>query len=136
VKPILGASTPQLYALMRILFGFLFSFHGAQKILGMFGGLGQDGGTAAFGTMVWFAGIIELFGGLAIMIGLFAPLAAFIAAGEMAVAYWTAHFSTAAFWPVQNGGELACLYCFAFLFIAAYGSGIWSVDHAMRSKAV
>jgi putative oxidoreductase len=120
---------PQVYALFRIVTGFLFMFHGAQKILGLFGGMG--GSTAAMLTLPWFAGVIELVGGILIMIGLFTRPVAFIASGEMAVAYFMAHQPRGG-WPIQNGGELPALYCFAFLYIATRGAGIWSADAAMR----
>jgi putative oxidoreductase len=120
---------PQLYALFRIVAGFLFMLHGAQKILGMFGGMG--GGTAPMLSLPWFAGIIELVGGTFVMIGLFTRPAAFVASGEMAVAYFMVHQPQGG-WPIQNQGELAALYCFAFLYIAARGAGVWSADGAMR----
>lgn len=122
---------PQVFALFRIVAGFLFLFHGAQKLLGLFGGMGGGGATASMLSMMWFAGVIELVGGLLIMIGLFARIAAFIASGEMAVAYFMVHQPQGA-WPIQNQGELAALYCFAFLYIAARGAGVWSADAAMR----
>jgi putative oxidoreductase len=122
---------PQVYALFRIVAGFLFLFHGAQKLLGLFGGMGGSGATAGMMTLPWFAGVIELVGGILIMIGLFTRPVAFIASGEMAVAYFMAHQSRGG-WPVQNGGELAALYCFVFLYIAARGAGLWSADAAMR----
>jgi len=80
------------------------------------------------------AGGIELIGGLLIAIGLFTGIAAFIASGEMAVAYFMGHASHGGFWPLENKGELAVLYCFVFLFIAAHGAGIWSIDNAIRRK--
>lgn len=120
---------PQVYALFRIVVGFLFLFHGAQKILGMFGGMG--GGTAPMMSMPWIAGIIELVGGILVMIGLFTHVAAFICSGEMAAAYFMVHQPQGT-WPIQNQGELAALYCFAFLYIAARGGGLWSADAAMR----
>jgi putative oxidoreductase len=120
---------PQVYALFRIVAGFLFMFHGAQKILGLFGGMG--GGTAPMMSMPWFAGVIELVGGILVMIGLFTRIAAFICSGEMAAAYFMVHQPQGA-WPIQNQGELAALYCFVFLYIAARGAGIWSADAAMR----
>jgi putative oxidoreductase len=113
----------QTYALFRIVFGFLFLWHGSQKILGFPGEV--PGEAPAF--ILWTAGPIELVGGILIMIGLFTGLAAFICSGLMAAAYWMAH-GTQALLPILNHGELAVLYCFAFLYIAARGGGIWSVD--------
>jgi putative oxidoreductase len=81
----------------------------------------------------WVAGPIEFFGGLLIMIGLFTPWVAFIASGEMAFAYWSAH-GTVAFLPIVNHGELAVLYCFIFLFISAKGAGILSIDHYLKNR--
>ena len=122
MKPILGRFEGPAYALMRIVVGFLFAFHGAQKLLGLFGGQ-----QVPMMSMIWFAGVIELVGGVLIMVGLLTSVAAFIASGEMAYAYFTAHAPKAT-WPILNGGELAALYCFVFLFIAARGAGVWSVD--------
>ena len=113
----------QTYALMRIFFGLLFMSHGLQKVFGLFGGAP----AGAPPLVVYVAGGIELVAGALIAIGLFTRWAAFIASGEMAVAYWMAH-GTHAFHPLVNKGELAVLYCFAFLFIAAHGAGIWSID--------
>ena len=109
------------YALMRIVTGFLFTFHGAQKLFGLFGGQ-----TATLISQRGAAGVIELVGGTLVMIGLFTRPAAFICSGQMAAAYFIAHYPQA-FWPIQNRGELAALYCFVFLYIAAKGSGPWSV---------
>lgn len=111
------------YALMRIVAGFLFLWHGVQKLFGFPSGM--PAGVPAFITYV--AGPIELLGGILVMIGLFTSWAAFLASGLMACAYWMAH-GTKALLPLQNNGELAALYCFVFLFIAAQGSGIWSID--------
>jgi putative oxidoreductase len=117
------------YALMRIVVGFLFLWHGVQKLLGFPPGMPDN--VPAFITYV--AGPIELFGGTLIMIGLLTHWAAFITSGQMAVAYWIGH-GTKALLPLQNNGELAALYCFVFLFIAAYGSGIWSVDGLLKLR--
>jgi putative oxidoreductase len=122
---------PQVYAVFRIVVGFLFMFHGAQKILGLFGGMG--GGTAPMISMPWIAGVIELVGGILVMIGLLTRIAAFICSGEMAAAYFMVH-QPQGLWPIQNQGELAALYCFAFLYIAARGAGIWSADGAMGRR--
>lgn len=118
---------PQVYALFRIVVGFLFMFHGLQKIFGMFGGM--QGATAPMMSMPWFAGVIETVGGVLVLIGLLTRVAAFICSGEMAAAYFMVHQPRGT-WPIQNGGELAALYCFAFLYIAARGAGMWSVDGA------
>ena len=126
---VLGKFSPQIYALLRIVAGLLFVQHGAQKVLGMFGGVPPE--VPAF--IKWGAGSIELVGGLLIAVGLFTGLAAFISSGEMAVAYFMAH-APRGFFPVQNEGELAVLYSFVFLYIAARGSGIWSVDAARKGK--
>jgi putative oxidoreductase len=115
------------YAAMRIVTGLLFLFHGLQKVLGMYGGQVQ-----AVGSLPWVAGVIEVTGGILVMVGLFTALTAFICSGEMAAAYFMAHFPKA-FWPIENQGELAALYCFVFLYIAAAGPGPWSVD-AMRGQ--
>jgi len=113
---------PQVYALMRIVFGFLFIFHGLQKIFGMYGGR-----TAELISLRGLAGTIELVAGALIMLGWFTRPAAFIASGQMAFAYFMSH-QPDGFWPIQNRGELAVLYCFGFLYIAARGAGPLSVD--------
>ena len=124
----LARYTPYAFALFRIVAGLLFMMHGSQKLLGTPAGRG----LAAFGSLPWVAGLIELVCGFLILIGLFGGLAAFIASGEMAAAYFMAH-QPRGLWPIVNQGELAVLYCFAFLYIAAHGSGVWSLDH-LRSR--
>ena len=109
------------YCLMRIVVGLLFACHGAQKLLGAFGGPSELHDLEGF-----TAGIIELLGGSLISLGIFTPVAAFLASGEMAVAYFKAH-APRGFWPILNRGELAALYCFVFLFIACQGNGHWSL---------
>jgi putative oxidoreductase len=113
---------PQVYSIFRAVFGFLFMAHGLQKMFGMFGG-----NAVPLASLLGAAGIIEVVAGLLIMIGLFTRPSAFIASGEMAAAYFMAHFPKAP-WPIANGGEPAALFCFAFLYIAAKGGGPWSVD--------
>ncbi|MCG3115011.1 MAG: DoxX family protein [Candidatus Manganitrophus sp. SA1] len=114
---------PQTYALMRMVTGFLFMWHGTQKLFGF--PIPSQGEPAAH--VVFIAGPIELIGGFLVMIGLFTRWAAFLCSGLMAAAYWMAH-GTQAFFPLVNRGELAALYAFVFLYIAAQGSGVWSVD--------
>jgi putative oxidoreductase len=123
MQSFLSNCNSQVYAMMRIVAGFLFLWHGAQKLFGFPSAM--PGGVPAFITYI--AGPIELIGGILIMIGLFTRWSAFLASGLMAFAYWMAH-GTKALLPIQNNGELAALYCFVFLFIATRGGGIWSVD--------
>jgi putative oxidoreductase len=114
----------ETYALMRIVVGFLFLWHGVQKLFG-FPPLPE--GIVVPGFVTWVAGPIELIGGLLVMIGRFTRWAAFLCSGLMAFAYWMGH-GTKALLPVINQGELAALYCFVFLYIASRGAGRWSVD--------
>ena len=124
----LGRHAERLFALLRIVAGLLFACHGAQKLFGALGGTAMTSNP-----MMLAAGIIEFGGGLLIAIGLLTSWAAFIASGEMAVAYFMAH-AKGGFWPILNKGELAVVYCFLFLYIAARGSGPYSVDAAMRKR--
>lgn len=115
------------YAMLRIVAGFMFLFHGLQKIFGVL----TDRPVAEMFSQSWFGGVIELVGGILVMIGLQTRLAAFICSGTMAVAYAQFHWKFAfneAFFPIVNRGELAALYCFVFLLISAQGAGKWSVD--------
>jgi len=114
------------YALMRIVLGAVFLWHGSQKL---FGYPPLPPGIELPGFVTWVGGPVELFGGILIMLGLFTRWAAFICSGQMAVAYWLAH-GTKHLLPQINGGELAVVYCFVFLYVAARGPGIWSVDAA------
>ena len=122
----LGKYSSFFYALLRIVAGVLFACHGAQKLFGVWGGQ-QVVLASQFGA----AGVIEFVGGLLIAIGFLTGTAAFIASGEMAYAYFTAHMPKGGV-PIQNGGELAALYCFVFLYVAARGAGIWGVDKRTR----
>jgi putative oxidoreductase len=110
------------YAMMRIVAGLLFICHGGQKVFGWFGGP-----PAPLTSLLGVAGIIELVLGSLIAVGFLTSYAAFIASGEMAVAYFMAHYPKS-FWPLENGGEPAVLFCFIFLYVATQGAGIWSVD--------
>ena len=120
---LLAPYRPHLYALVRIVAGFLFFQHGLPKL---FGGFGRPA-PAELMSQMGLAGVIEVVGGALIALGLFTSPVAFIASGEMAVAYFQAHAPRGA-WPIVNGGELAALYCFVFLYLAAVGSGKWSID--------
>ena len=110
------------HALLRIMAGFFFLMHGGQKWFGWFGGVGGP-----LDPLMKVAGVIELVGGFLIMIGLFTRPAAFLASGEMAVAYFKAHFPHGV-WPIPSHGEGAALFCFIFLFFAAAGAGAWGID--------
>lgn len=122
MQAILAPYAPVFYALLRIVAGLLFSLHGFQKLFGAFGA----NGPVPLMSQIGVAGVIEAVGGVAIALGLFTSPVAFVASGEMAFAYFLAH-APRGFWPIANGGELSALYCFVFLYIAARGSGRWSV---------
>jgi putative oxidoreductase len=122
VERILGRFAPYFYGLLRIVAGLLFACHGAQKLFGVLGGQ-QVQLASQFGL----AGVIELVGGVLIAAGIFTSPLAFVASGEMAFAYFQAHHPRGP-WPIQNGGELAVLYCFLFLYFAARGNGALSVQ--------
>ena len=117
---------PWCYVLLRVVAGLAFAQHGAQKLFGLLGGE-----AVALTSLRGLAGIIEFVGGIMIALGLFTSPVAFIASGEMAYAYFTAH-APRGFWPIQNGGELAVLYCFIFLYLSAVGSGKLSIDSIRR----
>lgn len=129
MKPFMSIYNSQVYAMMRIVAGFLFLWHGAQKLFGIPSAI--TGEVPAFITYI--AGPIELIGGTLIMIGLCTSWAAFLASGLMAAAYWMAH-GTKALLPIQNNGELAVLYCFVFLFISTQGGGMWSIDALRKDE--
>lgn len=116
------------YATLRFVAGFLFLFHGLQKLFGMFGGR-----QVALASVPGVAGLIELVGGLLIAVGLFTTPVAFLCSGEMAVAYFMAHQPQGAL-PIMNRGELAALYCFVFLFVSMRGGGPISLDAMVRGR--
>ena len=124
----LAPFAPYAYALLRIIAGLLFVCHGGQKLFGWFGGQ-----PVPLGSLFGVAGTIEIVLGILITIGLLTSFAAFIASGEMAVAYFIGHFPKS-FWPLENEGEPAVLFCFIFLFMASEGSGICSIDGARGVK--
>lgn len=124
---VLSKHEGKAYAVLRIVSGLLFSFHGMQKIFGILATHPQP----AVGSQMWIGGVLELVGGILIAIGLLTVIAAFICSGMMAVAYIQFHWQFAfdsKFFPVVNQGEMALLYCFLFLFVACRGPGMWSVD--------
>jgi putative oxidoreductase len=120
MQRILGRFAPHFYALLRIVAGLLFACHGAQKLFGVLGGQ-----QVSLMSQLGLAGVIEFFGGLMIAAGFFTSIAAFIASGEMAVAYFQVHAPRGLF-PIRNGGEVVVLYSFLFLYMASRGNGIWS----------
>jgi putative oxidoreductase len=129
----LKAGEPYLLSILRIVAGLTFLAHGTQKFLSFPAGEYAGSGLALDNPGA-FAGIVELVAGFLITIGLFTRPAAFIASGTMAFAYWLAH-APQSFFPVNNGGDAAILYCFVFLYLAFAGAGPWSVDGARRSAA-
>lgn len=120
-------------SVLRIVAGFTFTCHGCQKLLGLFGGMGGHGARAHLFSLMWVAGCLETIGGALILLGLFTIPVAFILCGEMAVAYFMQHFPHGLF-PIRNGGELAVLYCFIFLYLLAAGPGTVSLDSLVRRK--
>jgi len=120
---------PQLHAALRIVAALLFMEHGLMKLFHF--PAAQPGAPTPLPLMLVVAAVLEVGGGALIALGLFTRLAAFICAGEMAVAYFMAH-APKGFWPALNGGEGAILFTFIFLFLAAAGPGAWSVDGSMR----
>jgi putative oxidoreductase len=117
---------------MRIVVGFLIIAHGAQKLFGFLAPPGMPG--PALLSQIGIGGLLEFFGGGLLLIGLFTRPVSFILSGMLAVAYFQMH-APGGFWPLQNKGELAVLYCFVFLFISVAGGGEWSVDRLLRRDA-
>jgi len=118
----------QFYSFLRLIVGFLFACHGAQKLFGVLGGT-----QLLHIPLMFVAGIIEFFGGLLIALGVFTAYAAFIASGEMGFAYFMVH-APQGFWPIRNHGELAVVYCFLFLYIASSGDGAWSLRSLLKGN--
>jgi putative oxidoreductase len=126
MEGILGKYSSYIYAILRIVVGFLFLLHGTQKLFSF-----PISSPMPVSGLLTVAAIIELVAGLMILLGFFASIGAFIASGEMAVAYFMVHQPNGPL-PIQNNGEVAVLFCFIFLYIAARGSGIWSIDSLMN----
>jgi len=127
----LSVYAPQALAILRIVAALLFIEHGTQKLLGF----PAAQFSPAFGSLMWFAGLIEIVGGVLVLLGLFARPAAFVMAGQMAFAYWMAH-APQGFFPALNGGDAAILFCFVFLYVFVAGPGAWSMDARRREVAI
>jgi putative oxidoreductase len=119
-------------SLLRIVAGLLFFQYGCMKLFGWFGGMPGGGGVHLMSEL-GLAGVLEFFGGLAILFGVLTRPVAFILSGEMAVAYFQGHQPHGT-WPIENHGEPAVLFCFIFLFFAAHGAGEWSIDSVIRRR--
>lgn len=131
----LNSWSPRILSVLRFITGFLFLWHGSQKLLSFPPSQQPGGGGDGLPPIVLVAGILELFGGLLILVGLFTRWTAFILCGLMAVAYWMAHGTNGkGFLPLLNGGELAVLYCFVFLYLFFAGGGTWSLDNLLFKK--
>jgi putative oxidoreductase len=121
--------SPHLLSLLRIVAALIFIEHGTQKLFGF--PAAQANGYPEFLSLFWWQGVIEVFGGSLLLLGLFTRIVAFILSGNMAVAYWMFH-APKSFYPALNGGDAAILYCFVFLYVAAAGGGAWSVDRLLK----
>jgi putative oxidoreductase len=122
---------PQLRSVLRIVAALVFVQAGTMKLLAFPIGMPPNGGTAPFGSQAWIGGVLEVFGGALLVLGLFTRPVAFVLSGEMAVAYFQFHFPRG-FWPVVNGGTAAAIYCFVWLYLSAAGAGPWSLDEWRR----
>ena len=129
-----AACEPYWKSVLRIAAAFMFMLAGAMKLFAFPAGMPPHGETAKLLSQVWVGGVLEVFGGGLLLLGLFTRPVAFLLAGEMAVAYFQFH-QPRSFWPTQNGGVSAALYCFVFLYLSAAGAGPWSLD-ALRRRRV
>jgi putative oxidoreductase len=127
------AWAPQLLSILRIVVAFLYIQVGSAKWFAFPAAIMPGGGTAPVGSLVWFAGVIEVVGGTLLLLGLFTRPVAFILSGEMAFAYFIGHFPNG-FWPVLNQGAPAVFYCFTFLYFSAAGAGPWSLDALLARR--
>ena len=127
----LARFAPQLLSVLRIVAAFCFILHGTAKLFNFPVEAGSPPRELVMFSLRWFAGVLEVFGGGLLLLGLFTRPVAFLLSGQMAVAYFKAHASSS-FWPTLNHGESAVLFCFIWLYVAAAGPGPWSVDAAMR----
>jgi putative oxidoreductase len=124
---------PRLQSVLRIVAAFIFMQSGTMKLFAFPAGVPPNGGTVKLVSQAGLGGFLEVFGGLLLLVGLLSRPAAFVLAGEMAVAYFQFHFPQG-FWPVMNNGVPAALYCFLWLFFSAAGPGPWSVDAWLKSR--
>ena len=122
-----SACAPKLQSLLRIVAAFMFILPGTMKLFAFPMGMPPDGGTAHFISQIWIGGVLEMFGGALLLVGLFTRPVAFLLSGEMAVAYFQFHYPQS-FWPIVNNGVPAALYCFVWLYFSAAGAGPWSLD--------
>jgi putative oxidoreductase len=127
----MGSWSTRVLSVLRIISAFLYMQHGAQKLFGVFA-MHQMHSFPLFSFM-GLGGVLEFFGGLLVLLGLFTRPVAFILSGQMAVAYFMVH-APKGFWPIVNGGDLAALWSFVFLYLAAVGGGVWSLDYMLRRK--
>ncbi len=123
---------PEFQSVLRIVAAAIFMLSGSAKLFAFPAGMPPHGGTAPFLSQFWIGGVLEVFGGALLLLGLFTRPVAFLLSGEMAVAYFQFHFPHG-FWPTLNGGATAVLYCFLWLYFSAAGAGSWSLD-ALRRK--
>ncbi|MEU6381320.1 DoxX family protein [Streptomyces sp. NPDC046909] len=131
----LNSAQPYVLGLFRIVVGLLFTCHGAVALFGVLGGADGEGGTVELGTWPgWYAAAIELVGGSLVLIGLATRFAAFIASGAMAYAYFKVHQPNA-LWPIENSGEGAAMFCWAFLLLVFTGSGAFGLDRLLAKRA-
>jgi putative oxidoreductase len=121
---------PRVLSILRIVAALIFMEHGTQKL---FGFPASDRPQPELFSLIGLAGVLEFFGGILLLLGLFTRPVAFILSGQMAVAYWMAH-APQSFFPVLNGGDAAILYCFVFLYLVFAGGGAWSLDNEMRGR--
>src|SRR5437773_8275931 len=131
LKEICSRWAPRLLTIWRVVTAFLFIVHGTAKLFAYPMSLGFE---VKLFSLIGLAGALEIVGGSLLLLGLFTRPVAFVLSGEMAFAYFMAHASQG-FWPLANKGELAVLYCFVFLYLAAAGGGAWSLDNMWRRKA-